>query len=243
MRHQLALAAAAIAACWSMSTSAAFAQQGWVDPVVAVIDANGDGSVSSTELKSAAASIRKLDTDGDGVVSLNEALGKSNSSRGRSGGSNRAGSRLGGYTQPPLANNVPDHPFNIIVGRLTENSGTVRVLFHSDVKAYVAFGEQAGRLSSKTAVQSLRAGEPFDFVIDSIERNTRYFYRVMYQADGRNQQSDEFSFHTQRDKVSSYVFTVQADSHLDENTSGKVCLLYTSPSPRDRTRSRMPSSA
>ena len=28
---------------------------------------------------------------------------------------------------------------------------------------------------------------------------------------------------------------------LDEN--GNVCLLYTSPSPRDRTRSRMPSSA
>ena len=27
------------------------------------------------------------------------------------------------------------------------------------------------------------------------------------------------------------------------NTSSRVCLLYTSPSPRDRTRSRMPSSA
>ena len=27
------------------------------------------------------------------------------------------------------------------------------------------------------------------------------------------------------------------------NEEGKVCLLYTSPSPRDRTRSRMPSSA
>ena len=27
------------------------------------------------------------------------------------------------------------------------------------------------------------------------------------------------------------------------NTRTKICLLYTSPSPRDRTRSRMPSSA
>ena len=27
------------------------------------------------------------------------------------------------------------------------------------------------------------------------------------------------------------------------DTANKVCLLYTSPSPRDRTRSRMPSSA
>ena len=30
---------------------------------------------------------------------------------------------------------------------------------------------------------------------------------------------------------------------LGPSGSGKTCLLYTSPSPRDRTRSRMPSSA
>ena len=29
----------------------------------------------------------------------------------------------------------------------------------------------------------------------------------------------------------------------DESRGGNTCLLYTSPSPRDRTRSRMPSSA
>ena len=32
-------------------------------------------------------------------------------------------------------------------------------------------------------------------------------------------------------------------STLSDNASVKTCLLYTSPSPRDRTRSRMPSSA
>ena len=32
---------------------------------------------------------------------------------------------------------------------------------------------------------------------------------------------------------------LQAVNHIEEN----ICLLYTSPSPRDRTRSRMPSSA
>ena len=32
-------------------------------------------------------------------------------------------------------------------------------------------------------------------------------------------------------------------AHLGEFPEGEVCLLYTSPSPRDRTRSRMPSSA
>ena len=92
------------------------------------------------------------------------------------------GSRLGGYTTPPPANDVPDHPFNIIVGRLTDSSGTVRVLFHSDVKAYLSYGDQQGHHSNKTDVQSLRAGEPYDFVIDSLNKNTRYYYRLFYQA-------------------------------------------------------------
>ena len=33
------------------------------------------------------------------------------------------------------------------------------------------------------------------------------------------------------------------DCHSDTTMTKDVCLLYTSPSPRDRTRSRMPSSA
>ena len=32
-------------------------------------------------------------------------------------------------------------------------------------------------------------------------------------------------------------------TEVNKEVNNKVCLLYTSPSPRDRTRSRMPSSA
>ena len=35
----------------------------------------------------------------------------------------------------------------------------------------------------------------------------------------------------------------QSHSISERRTEGDLCLLYTSPSPRDRTRSRMPSSA
>lgn len=219
MRHMSISAVAAIAALLSLPSVVAFAQQRRADPVVAAIDTNNDGSLSPTELKSAAASIRKLDTDGDGVVSADEAAGRSRSAPGRGGGS-----RLGGYTTPAPANKVPDHPFNIIVGRLTDHSATVRVLFHSDVRAYLSYGDQPGKHSSRTEVQSLRAGKPFDFVIESLAKNSRYYYRLIYQSNGKTLQSDEYMFHTQRDPDSSFVFTVQADSHLDENTSGDVYL-------------------
>ena len=39
------------------------------------------------------------------------------------------------------------------------------------------------------------------------------------------------------------VYTCQSSEQLPLVITRQVCLLYTSPSPRDRTRSRMPSSA
>ncbi|HIE95909.1 MAG TPA: hypothetical protein EYQ63_02585, partial [Fuerstia sp.] len=179
------------------------AQQDRTDVIAEAIDANSDGRISASELQLAPSAILNLDSDRDGTVSRDEASGRSASSQQRGGGS-----RLGGYTTPPPANNVPDHLFNIIVGRLTDNSSTVRVLFHSDVKAWLNYGDQSGKLSSKTDSQSLQTGEPFDFVIDSLAKNTRYFYRRVYQANGRTEQSDEFTFHTQLEKNSSFVFTV-----------------------------------
>lgn len=134
------------------------------------------------------------------------------------------GSKLGGYTEPPPVNNIPKHPFNIILGRLTDDSGTVRVLLHCDANAHLIFGEQSGKYTGKTAVQDLIAGEPFDFVIDALTKNTRYYYRLVYESGGQTLQSDEYTFHTQRTPGSPFVFTVQADSHLDENTSGEVYL-------------------
>lgn len=194
-------------------------QQSRIDPLARVIDINSDGVISSEELRVASRSVRSLDTDNDGLVTRDEAFGKTAQQQGKTGGS-----KLGGYTQPPPANNVPDHLFNIIVGRLTDAGGTIRVVFHSNVKAYVQYGDKRGDLSQKTATRDLRAGEPVDFVIGSLDKNTRYFYQVHYQIAGDWVKSDEFTFHTQREKKSGFVFTVQADSHLDENTSGDVYL-------------------
>ena len=132
---------------------------------------------------------------------------------------------MGGYTTPPPANNIPKHPFNIIVGRLTDHSGTARVLCHDDARAYLKYGRQSGLLEFRTEVQDLRTGIPHDFVIGQLSKDTRYFYRLVYEtSDNKQQQSSEYTFHTQRGPDKSFTFTVQADSHLDENTSGDVYL-------------------
>ncbi|MEC7565762.1 MAG: hypothetical protein VX738_08765, partial [Planctomycetota bacterium] len=193
-----------------------FAQQPKVDAVLSAIDRDSDGTLSERELKGAAASILMLDVDGDGIVSREEAQRRDRGSAG--------GSRLGGYKSPPPANNVPEHDYNIIVGRLTDQSVTARVLFHFDAEVSVTYGTVSGEHTGSIPPRSVASSKPFDFVLDGLSPNTRYFYQLMYQTAEQTRRSEEFTFHTKRSRGSSFVFTVQADSHLDENTSGDVYL-------------------
>ena len=48
--------------------------------------------------------------------------------------------------------------------------------------------------------------------------------------------------YTRPEKTKSGIY-LTSGTRDEDKIQGKVCLLYTSPSPRDRTRSRMPSSA
>jgi Ca2+-binding EF-hand superfamily protein len=45
-----------------------------MDPILAAVDSNGDGVISAEEIRNSAAAIRKLDKDGDGKVTREEAM-------------------------------------------------------------------------------------------------------------------------------------------------------------------------
>jgi Ca2+-binding EF-hand superfamily protein len=45
-----------------------------MDPILAAVDTNGDGVISADEIRNSAAAIRKLDRDGDGRVTRDEAM-------------------------------------------------------------------------------------------------------------------------------------------------------------------------
>ncbi len=134
------------------------------------------------------------------------------------------GSKLGGYEKPPAANEVPDHQWDIILGRPTDHSVTIRVLAYEELEGRIASGVQSKRYTTETPVVRLNKGEPVDFVIDSLAADSRCFYRFEFRrtASAPFEFSDEYTFHTQRAPESSFAFTVQSDSHLDENTSAAV---------------------
>lgn len=149
--------------------------------------------------------------------------GGNRGSQGRGGG--RGGSGLGNYTVPPPANNVPEHLFNILLGRPTDSSITIRALYHQKAEVSVEYGLKASQLDQHTPSTTIEPKQAHDFVLTSLKPNTRYYYRLTYTTDSSElRRSDEYTFHTQRSPDSSFVFTVTSDSHLDENTSGEVYL-------------------
>ena len=56
-------------------------------------------------------------------------------------------------------------------------------------------------------------------------------------------QDENFLVPQRVEKFEKFLLIVSTNTGIDVNEISYICLLYTSPSPRDRTRSRMPSSA
>ncbi|MFO1064970.1 MAG: hypothetical protein U0892_13990 [Pirellulales bacterium] len=144
--------------------------------------------------------------------------------RGKEGKKETGGSGLGNYEKPPAANNIPDHAFDIVLGRPTDNSIEVRVLHNDDGRGLTEYRNATRSEWMRTAGVNVVSGKPLAISITSLERDAEYRYRWVFTGKDpdRSVTSDEYSFHTQRSTGSSFVFSVTADSHLDENSSGEV---------------------
>lgn len=108
-----------------------------------------------------------------------------------------------------------------LLGLPTDQSITVKAIAGKDLEAYIEYGPEKGKYPLKTKAVRVAKGEPFELVVDSLKPDTEYYYRMIYGAKGEQQRyaGEENSFHTQRKGGSSFTFTVQADSHRDENVN------------------------
>lgn len=107
-----------------------------------------------------------------------------------------------------------------LLGRPTQDSIAISVLPNEALEVYAEFGPAAGSYPQRTAAALHDASTPFVIALAGLSPDTGYFYRLRWRrpgAVGWNWQ-EERTFHTQRRRGSSFRFTIQSDSHLDENS-------------------------
>jgi len=121
---------------------------------------------------------------------------------------------------------VPVHALDVILARPTDRSVTVSVLGYQDMEGTIEYGTKPGEYSHWIPTARWQAGRPQEILLESLQPNTRYYYRVRYRPAGENafRTAGPYTFHTARPPGKSFVFTVQADSHLDEPTSSAIYL-------------------
>ena len=126
-------------------------------------------------------------------------------------------------SRPPVqesrCNDVPSHPYDLVLSRPTSNSVLVSVLCYRDWNGYIAYGTEAGHLMQRTPDRAFAKGVPAEILLSGLEPDSRYVYEL--RLAGTN--SPGFSFHTARPAGSTFKFTVTADSHLDEQTDPALC--------------------
>jgi hypothetical protein len=104
-----------------------------------------------------------------------------------------------------------------ILGRPTDQSIRILLFFEENAEVCAQFGTASGNLNSQTAWQTFAAGEPAEILLENLNANSRYFYRICHRPPGATNVTTrpERTFHTQRPTSSTFTFVVQADPHLD----------------------------
>lgn len=111
-----------------------------------------------------------------------------------------------------------------LLGRITNKSVTVNIAADRDLEVYFEYGTQPGVYASRTAPVTYPGGTPFNTLLDNLQANTRYYYRMRYREPNAAtfEARAEHSFQTARPRGSTFSFAIQFDPHMDENSSADV---------------------
>lgn len=115
----------------------------------------------------------------------------------------------GTYPQRTPTSSDPSFIASPILGRPTDTSITVNVVPASALTIFYEYGTVSGEYSAQTAPQTAAVGTPLETLIDQLQPNTRYYYRIRYG----DKAGPESSFMTQRAPGSTFSFTIDADPH------------------------------
>lgn len=114
---------------------------------------------------------------------------------------------------------VPATKGSVILARPTDHAITLSLLLRDSAKVAVTYARD-GAPQQCSNTFDCSAGELREIILSGLASNAAYRYRVVDAASGTAllPEDGEGTFHTCRPPGSPFVFTVQADSHLDGNS-------------------------
>ncbi len=180
------------------------AMGGFVDRHFAEVDADSSGEVSEAEVLDA---MRRMfsgaDRDGDGVLAeadVEDGEAARPEARGPVG---------------EFRTDVPDLPFDAILGRPTATSIVLSLRFREDVSGHVEIAGGGAGVAARTSTLRFARDVALEVPLTGLDPGTRYEWR--FRGDG-GKEGPGGAFRTAPPAGTAFTFAVQADSHLDGNT-------------------------
>jgi len=124
------------------------------------------------------------------------------------GGGGRPG-RAGGAEVTLPTGAASEVALSAMAGCPTDRSVTISLLSGTAGEGAIDYGTASGQYASSIAPQPIEADAPREAVLEGLQPDTEYFYRLR-QGD---RATSEKRFHTQRAPGSSFTFCIQGDSH------------------------------
>jgi len=106
--------------------------------------------------------------------------------------------------------------YSIILGRPTDKSISVSLLFDQNTDFYIEYGTSAQTYTKTSSTYFSSANQTYTVTLSDLTVNTKYYYRLRYKnnAVSNFNASTEYFFQTQRNKGEAFTFTVESDEHL-----------------------------
>jgi len=107
---------------------------------------------------------------------------------------------------------------NILLGAPTDTSIKLLVLAPRSGTVTVAYQANLAMQEIQLPAGMMTPDVPKEILLTDLKPNTRYTYRVLLTTSTGSLASAKYSFTTAKPTGSTFTFTIQADSHLDENS-------------------------
>ena len=124
----------------------------------------------------------------------------------------------GVITPPPGTEASQVFEGNILLAAPTDTSIKMLVLTPRSGAIAVAYQSNLAMQDLQLPAGMVTPNVPKEIVLTGLKPNTRYTYRLSMQTATGTLTSSVYTFSTAKPSGSSFTFTLQADSHLDENS-------------------------